>query len=400
MAQQLPVARLLRDRGHEVSFAVPDLALAAERLGPAGFRYFMAPQPIATGLPRYPPANFSEVLLVLGFAREAMCTGLVQGWLRLMEAVRADVAITDFAPMAVIAAMAAEVPVVQLSSGFDLPPAASPLPRFRAGDEAVAARLLAADTLILKRINGALAALGRRPLERLTDFFTDSPTLLTTIEELDHYGPRSGGDYVGPIAGESGEDPVEWPQGGEQRILAYLRPTVPGAGEMLRALADTGAAVVCAMPGADAALCRRLESARLRVVPRAIPLESLLETADLACSYGGTGFTGRMLLAGVPVLIASQVVEQEMIARRVEELGAGIAVRGGRSKEQFAHAVAQLLERGECHAAARSVAARYAGRSLDAALLHCVSVIEDAPGRGRGWAGHGVRCDARRTAGS
>lgn len=45
LGQDIPVAEALRERGIDVSFALCNLRLAAERLAPRGFRYVMAPAP-------------------------------------------------------------------------------------------------------------------------------------------------------------------------------------------------------------------------------------------------------------------------------------------------------------------------------------------------------------------
>lgn len=382
IAQQLALAGKLRESGHEVSFVLPDLALAAEVLGPRGYPYFMAPLPLGGGPPPYPPGNLAEVLLATGFADGTTCSGLARGWSSLFEVARPDVAITDFAPMAAVAALAAGVPVVQVSTGFDIPPPTDPLPSFAALQGANVARLRAADGLVLKRVNALLSAAQRPALAHLHELFCGAPTLLTTIAEIDHYGPRSDGRYVGPIAGNFAGDPVQWPQAGSARVFAYLRPSLPGVEALLDALEHSGAAVICVMPGASESLRRRYESRSFLMPTTAVPLDSILPVADVVCSCGGAGLTAQAMLTGVPVLIAPQVVEQEMVARRVEQWGAGIAARGPRTEESLSRALGLLLERPQYREAARSIAARYSGRSQIEALGLCMSVIETAAATG------------------
>jgi UDP:flavonoid glycosyltransferase YjiC (YdhE family) len=376
LGQDLPVAEGLRALGYEVSFVLPDLRLAAERLGPRGFSYAMAPLPIGALNPPYPPGNFAEILLATGFADELTCFGLVEGWLHLFSLIQPDILVLDYAPMALLAARAAAVPALMLSTGFDVPPATSPLPSIRPTESIPPQRLMAADALVLKRVNAVLAIRGQPPCLALSDLFAAVPTLFTTFAELDHYGARLQAQYIGPILSTVPGSPIHWSADeARRRFFAYLRPTVPGVEALLNALAESGASVVCAMPGAPDAVCKRYASATLQLLPRAVALEPLMRTADVVVSYGGSATTAAALLAGAPLLIAPQMVEQELIGRRVEELGAGIVIKGARSKELFARTLSRLIEEGSYRAAARAFAAKYADHDTPQAVGHVTRLI-------------------------
>jgi UDP:flavonoid glycosyltransferase YjiC (YdhE family) len=57
-----------------------------------------------------------------------------------------------------------------------------------------------------------------------------------------------------------------------------------------------------------------------------IALGPLLPTANWVVSYGGVATTAAALLAGVPLLIVPQVVEQPLLGLCVERIGAGVLV--------------------------------------------------------------------------
>jgi hypothetical protein len=70
--------------------------------------------------------------------------------------------------------------------------------------------------------------------------------------------------------------------------------------------------------------------------------------------------TAQALLAGKPLLLLPTQVEQMLIARRVERIGAGVAVAPVSPTSDFALPLAILAE-GKGHAeSARAFAARYA----------------------------------------
>ncbi|MHB1214731.1 MAG: hypothetical protein ACYCY9_07055 [Thiobacillus sp.] len=85
LARQLPVARELTARGHQVTFVVRDTKLAAEFLTPNGYRFIQAPLMLTKPRLRMPTASYSEILLAEGFHESAALAGRVQAWLNLFE---------------------------------------------------------------------------------------------------------------------------------------------------------------------------------------------------------------------------------------------------------------------------------------------------------------------------
>ncbi len=61
-------------------------------------------------------------------------------------------------------------------------------------------------------------------------------------------------------------------------------------------------------------------------VKRSVPQTEVLRQADLFISHGGMNSVSESLYFGVPLLVFPQQTEEEMVAGRVEELGAGIVI--------------------------------------------------------------------------
>ena len=76
--------------------------------------------------------------------------------------------------------------------------------------------------------------------------------------------------------------------------------------------------------------------------------------ASAVVAHGGSGSTLTALAAGVPLALVPLFVDGPANARRVAELGAGIALED--APEQLGRAVAELLSDAGYRAAARAVA--------------------------------------------
>ena len=360
LTADLPVAQALREGGHHVLFAVRDPRVAVEVLTPAGFEFLPIPLPQSLPGVADAPISYSDILLAAGFGDELTALGLTRSWVSLLELARPDVLVADHAPMALVAARARGIPSVAIGSGFTVPPAMSPAPSIRTWEDISLSRRVAADERALAGINGVLEALGAAPLDTVPLLFGSGSALLTTFPELDHYGPRDDCVYLGPVSAPLRSAPKSWQPGPGPRIFAYLRATVPRVDAVLSALEVCGAQVLCAMPGASAELIQHFAGTPITMTTTPLPAAALLEHADLTVTYGGQGLIATSLLAGVPLLLVPQTVEQYGGAKLVEHLGAGICLAFDRDEPRVAAAVRQLLADARSRDAARDFASRHA----------------------------------------
>ncbi|MHB9103386.1 MAG: glycosyltransferase [Sulfuricella sp.] len=130
---------------------------------------------------------------------------------------------------------------------------------------------------------------------------------------------------------------------------------------MLEALRQSGAAVVCVAPGMRQDAVNAFVSERFRIYGRPVLLSPLLETADLAVLYGRIGTISPCLLAGVPMMLVPQNVEQYLISKQVEAMGAGVVLENRRRQNDFAEALGRLMSEPDYRKNAESFRAKYAG---------------------------------------
>jgi UDP:flavonoid glycosyltransferase YjiC (YdhE family) len=375
LTADLPIAEALREAGHDVLFAVSDPRVAAEVLTPASFEFLPVPLPQSLPGAAEAPISYSDILVAAGFGDALTALGLTRGWMSLLKLARTDVLVADHAPMALLAARACGIPSVPIGSGFTVPPSMSPAPSIRAWESVSLEKLLAADQRALAGANAALESLGRAPLGALWELFGSGGALLTTFPELDHYGPREDCVYLGPVSAQLRSAPQSWQPGSAPRIFAYLRPTVPRVDAVLSALEACEAQVLCAMPDATAELIRHFAGTGITMSAAPLPAAALLERADLTVTYGGQGLIASSLLAGVPLLVVPQTVEQYGGARLVERLGAGICLAFDRDEPRAAAALRQLLTDRRYRDAARRFAAEHADFDGATAARRAAEVI-------------------------
>jgi UDP:flavonoid glycosyltransferase YjiC (YdhE family) len=375
LATDLPVAECLRRRGHDVSFAVADMRVAAEILSHPGFSFTPIPGPMSPSVPSPPPASYAQIMHACGFGDHRDLVRLLDAWSALITHADVGVLVADHAPMAVLAAHLADIPTVMIGGGFTIPPMVSPLPSIRPWEIIQSDRLQQVESIVLSNINAIIARLGKPPFTRLAELFARPKRLLTTFPELDPYGTREDGTYIGPISSESHSRAVNWRSGSLPRIFAYLRPTVPRIAAILTALEESVAQVIVAMPGASSELQQHFESTSVTLLGHAVPLTPLLSDADLVVSYGGAGTIAQSLLAGVPMLLVPQNAEQYLSAVQVANLGAGVLVGLKPEDNDIARVLEQLLGNPAYREGARRIATRYQSFDRGDAASTAASII-------------------------
>jgi UDP:flavonoid glycosyltransferase YjiC (YdhE family) len=374
----LSPALKLRERGHEVLFAVRDLSNAESTLGHRGFPLMQAPIWIANvgGLPKV-TISYAEIALRYGFISYPGLKALVKAWRELFRYVRPGLVLTDHSPTALLAARSLGLRHAPIGSGFFNPPLTRPLPSMRYWDKVAPERIAQPDQIATQIANRVLADLGGALLDSMADLFRGDENFLCTFAELDHYPNRGKAQYWGPtFEMEQGVD-VAWPQGKGKRIFAYIKPRYRDFEKLLEALRDSGEQVVVYAPGIAKEHLEKFKSARMAISREPVKLKSMMEGCDLVVCHAGPGTMTVALLAGVPLLLLPTQLEQLMGARRVAQLGAAIVVmknkptgakddKDGKDKDgkpvpetDYRALMRQLLKEDKFRAGARAFAKKY-----------------------------------------
>jgi len=371
----VPVAEALRDLGHEVSIAFRDSAhLEAARS--RGFDAYVAPLLRIPPFVNPAPANFSDVLLNIGFADLHSISGALRAWRSLLELLGTQLIVADYAPTAMVAGRLAGTRMVTIGTGFALPPPTDPLPALRPWAPLEEGVLRAHDDRLVRTIREAIgpAGAGRAPV-RARDIFAADAHLLCTFPELDPFAPRDTGEYVGPQGDASSGEDLRWQGTAAHRIFAYLKPRNERFDAVVAALHALDAECIVAAPGLGHERASALSSGGVLVVSAPVNLDPLLAEASLCITHAGPGVAARALAAGVPMALLPQHLEQFLIARRIEQSGAASVVRPDTRQPDFHAWLASLLADASLREGARRVAEAHRGHSFGEATRRAAERI-------------------------
>lgn len=383
------IAAVLRARGAEPVWAVPSHAMRAVAHVTRGHaeKVLLAPVWAGPGVPGLAsrtvsgrPRSFAGVLLNLGIGDTAALSQALARWREIAASLDVAGVVLDYAPGAMLAAVAFGWNAVQLSNGFDAPPVAGD-----AFDKAIRGPWL--DRAIEREresvsssLLGACGAVsGAKPVDWST-FISAVPKWLDCLPETDPFGALRHGveslRYLGPVGVAPGAlDDPEWPAnvGDRPKAFAYLRSS-PVASALLRSITEAGVAVLCANP--DGSLAQEFNGRQrlLRVVSRPVDVAAALAASDVVIGYGSSGFTAQALLAGKQQLLVPADLEKQMVAKRVSALGAGAVITSSKDIEP---AIEWVLRSGG-QASANAVSSRHSGTDWSGRLERAVSALIQA----------------------
>jgi len=371
----MPLARALRDAGHDVHWMVTQPALVGDFLAGEGFAWLAAPSIVEATRPG-PPLTYADILLRFGYADPRALFGLVGGWREAMRLTGTELVLADHAPTALLAARTMDIPVMLFSNGFTAPPRRSPLPNMRPWSPLPEQTIRQLDLAALAAVNAVLARHRCAPMPHLADLFDVTEEALVTFPELDHYADRGPARYWGSLPSAGAGKPVAWPAAGK-RVFAYLRPESPNHEAVLAALFALGHAAVIYFPNLPPALAARYSAPHLTLLDHPADIEQMTREADVAITYASLATTTAFLLAGKPLLLLPGHLEQFLVARRVEEMGAGRLVNPEQPPGDLRAILADLIDNPSWRANAQAFAAKYAAFDQQAVIGNLVRRIAE-----------------------
>lgn len=379
----LGLAPRLLERGHSLHVAAREIAGAAQALGRLPVTLHQAPICLNTyGGLQDPPLNFAEILMRYGYLEPAMLHGMMTAWTSLIRAVGADVVIADHAPTALLAARSLNVPRVLIGSTFNVPPTVAPTPNMRPWMTVPPERLADSDRRVLEVINRELAP--DRGLQALHEIFAGAERFFSGVPELDAYGARQPGDYLGLQSLSTGTAAPVWPQGPGAAIFAYLHADYSHAERALQALAASGARVLVHVLGEVAALKTRYASERLLFAPQLLDFRRVVAECDLCVCHGNVGTTLGMLNGGRPVLVLPKHLEHFLMGRAVTHIGAGRVIHPDDKTPDIASELQAMLADDSFRRNAAALAARHAGSAVGTMADRALARIEALVSQGSG----------------
>jgi MGT family glycosyltransferase len=224
---------------------------------------------------------------------------------------------------------------------------------------------------------GALRSdLGLAPIARLTDLLDRAArVLVTTAPALDGDGDALPPNvrYVGPIVEAPGPDAGWTPplaDDGRPLVAVSMGTTPMNEREPLQRILD---ALATLPVRGFATVGHHLDPAELKPAPntvmsRYVRHAAVLPHARLLATHAGLSSIGAALACGVPMLCVPLGRDQPMNARRVQSLGAGLALHAQASVEELRAALREMLASQRFRDAARGLAVDGSGAQAADAL--------------------------------
>jgi UDP:flavonoid glycosyltransferase YjiC (YdhE family) len=372
----LPLARTLQQRGHNVRWAVAQTAPTARLLAQDAFTWLQAPA--CAEAPRAgPPLSYNDILLRFGYANSQDLLGLVVAWRELLRLTGAQTVLADHAPTAILAARTLGIPVVLFGSGFYVPPRRRPLPSLRPWLALPPGQLDALENQALASINAVLGRFGQTPFDAVAQLFDVAENTLLGFPELDHYADRGPARYWGNLLDPGVGDAPAWPKLQGKRIFGYLRSGTRHHEAALAALHALGEPAIVFFPDAPATLLERYAAPHLVFSTKLLDLAQTAREADAAITYASFTTTASFLLMGKPLVLLPGQLEQFMLARRVEEMGAGLMVNPEQPPVDLELKLRRLLYEPDFALNAQAFARKYSNFPQDAVIAHLVRRIEE-----------------------
>jgi MGT family glycosyltransferase len=334
----LRIAGVLSARGHEVTFTGQrSLARAVERRGYAFHSFERAPEWTAgLSIEEERPA-FVGLLSGSGTAEDVTAA---------IELVRPDAIVVDcMLSGGLAAAECSRVPTAALVHLLD-----------HACADGIFARSFSA---MMPAVNDTRCGLGLAPAVTSADLLKPMKlVLVTTVEVIDRPTSKPSGNvhYIGPVFDAEPETPVaDLPASDQPLVLVSFSTTNQHQEEPLQRVADALAELpVCGLITLGEVL--GLDALRLPsnvAVRRFASHEALLPEVSIVVTHAGLGTVMAALAHGVPLVCMPMGRDQDTNARRVEALGAGLALPADAGVREIAQTVARVLQTPSYRGAAR-----------------------------------------------
>lgn len=377
------LAHRLIERGHEVHAVTKDAYASAQAFGDFSIPCYALPAIFKPRKRIERARSMAETLFNIGFHSADILAVKLAAWGSLIETIRPDALVVNYAPGGILAAKKLSVPVLQFGTGFEIPPAELPIPGFPSTEKITEKRIRNSEKALVRKINNALEALGWTEINSLCEVFTADRDLLVTFPELDHYPDRRGGHYVGPLISTPVDAPPVWPKGGKgaPRIFGYVKGGYPSLDILLECLASLDACILVFATGLSPERSGKYASESLCFSNSPVNLQRACRESDLVICHAGHGTVSTALLNGASLMLMPQkgLGEQLWMTNIITRLRAGIGIPFEAGKAFFEQALDLLLNE-DYGAGAAEFQKRHADFEPESAWSSVVAAAEELAG--------------------
>ncbi len=310
--------------------------------------------------------SFADILISLGFADAEFMRRQTKSWMALFREIAPDRVVLDYAPIAKLSAYLMQIPALEITNGFDAPPADCPI----FGIFIRGAYLEQKNAQKVQLIDETIRSLSRDISDGVPggiNHYVNYPLkIFDCLPETDPYGPRQNRLYIGPLISAKIrlEGNASWfdAKGAtrSEKIFAYLR-NVSAPRALLDAFFGCGVSVFCVWPDAPTEFIGQHADGAVQISRNPVNIEKALSEASFFVNSGSTTTANLAVLFGLPQLVIPSDIEKMLFARSLEKIGVGIFHRAGAS---FEEEISILTRSTKMQESAAAVSKKYAGGIL------------------------------------
>jgi len=302
---------------------------------------------------------FSQLISHYGYQTQDDLKTYLAAWDSLFTVIEPDIVFYDHSPMALAASWRFNFKKVLIGNGFTLPPTQTPLFGVFPGagkNKAEVARIQSAERNLLKDLIEAIPSREGERLNQVADIYRQADHIVRlTIAELDHYGQRPIGPYVG-IWPSFGQGKPSWKGNARYKVFAYLQP-FPQLPQLIRELEEARIEVALYCPRLSQADQQKLASPAVAFFDSPADLRAISEEVDFAITHGNHDTSVQLSLLGIPLLTIPRHQEQLFFSLKHKSLGLGeIAYQ---DQPSFSALIAQMLGSNRYRDNAQALAHKY-----------------------------------------
>jgi hypothetical protein len=262
--------------------------------------------------------TLGDSLAGAGLADASAFNGVLAKWTEIFKNIDPDLVVADYAPAAALLARG-RVPLMIVGNGYTVPPSTmTHFPLLHRTHEPVWDEMR-----LLTILNKTGSGYGIAPLEQLPQLFSADDYLVETFSLLDPYDLQRTIPVDGPALDKT---PLPKRKNADE-ILVYLAPGYTIRRDLVRALLPFANKIRIRAPDLSFIHRSRLRLAGAQVHRERLDLAGALASAKLVVHLGGSGLASHAIAAGVPQLIFSTHIEQELNGQALERAGIGKLVR-------------------------------------------------------------------------
>jgi hypothetical protein len=263
-------------------------------------------------------STMGDILATAGLADPAGLDRLLKHWDDHFIRIKPDLVVADLAPAAALVARG-QIPLLLVGNGFTLPP--SEMTRFPPLHRLTPPAFDETETLSV--LNAALRSRGQARLDRLPQVFSADARLILTFPLLDPYRSQRAEPADGP-AFDHVPDPSE-PRAGT--LFAYFSRGYELHRDIAGALLTHARGLTIHAPELSERQAGGLRRAGATVATEPVQSANPWAGASLVVHFGGGGLAAEALAAGIPQLVLSMHIEQELNGSALQASGLGRLVR-------------------------------------------------------------------------